>query len=99
MSKLEHWGKIIEQWKASGLTQKQFCKAQEIKIATLHYWIKKFRTAESVCDEPQFLPVSKAPAPSVIELRFCGAVVGLSIEQLPDVLAILRQNGLLHASA
>ena len=99
MSKSQHWKTIIEQWKASGLTQKQFCDEQEIKIATLHYWIKKFRTTESVCDEPQFIPLSKAPVPSTIELRFCGAVIGLSIQQLPAVLVVLQQNGFLHASA
>jgi hypothetical protein len=99
MSKSQHWKSIIKQWKDSGLTQKQFCDEQEIKIATLHYWIKKFRTAESVREEPRFLPLNKAPAPCTIKLRLCGAVIELSIHQLPDVLVVLQQNGFIHASA
>jgi hypothetical protein len=35
MSKSQHWQAIIEQWKASGLTQKQYCAEQKIKVATL----------------------------------------------------------------
>ena len=98
MTKSKHWNNVIKQWKASGLTQKQFCDAQNIKLATLHYWIKKFRTAESICEEPRFLPVRKAPVSSTIELRCCSAVIVLSIQQLPDVLAILQQSEFPHAA-
>lgn len=99
MNKSQHWQGIIEQWKTSGLTQKQFCSDRQIKIATLHYWIKKFRTAESITVEPTFLPIRPVSESNVIELRIGGAVVRLAIQQLPDTLLALQHTGLLHASA
>ncbi|BFM09623.1 IS66 family insertion sequence element accessory protein TnpA [Halioxenophilus aromaticivorans] len=99
MNKSEHWQAVIEQWKASGLTQKQFCAKEDIKVATLHYWIKKFRTDNSVSDEPAFLPIRSISEPDFIELRFGLAAIRLTIQQLPETLLILQRKGLLNASA
>ena len=101
MKKSQHWQAMIKQWKDSGLTQKQFCADREIKIATLHYWIKKLRTEKVVDSEPSFLPLCSDPAPdsNSIELRFGGAVIHLTITQLPDALLALQHKGLLHAPA
>jgi hypothetical protein len=101
MNKSQHWQAIIKQWKDSGLTQKQFCADREIKIATLHYWIKKLRTEKVVDSEPGFLALCSVPVPDSdrIELRFGGAVIYLTITQLPDALLALQHKGLLHAPA
>ncbi len=99
MNKSEHWQAVIEQWKASGLTQKQFCAKEDIKVATLHYWIKKFRTDSSVSVEPAFLPIRSSSEPDFIELRFGPASIRLTIQQLPETLLILQRKGLLNASA
>ena len=34
---------IIEQWKASGLTQKGFCQEHHLSLSTLQYWNKRYR--------------------------------------------------------
>lgn len=34
---------VVEDWKASGLSQKAFSALHEINIATLGYWVAKFK--------------------------------------------------------
>lgn len=99
MTKSQYWQAILDQWKASGLTQKQFCSEQNIKVATLHYWIKKFRSENSVPEEPNFLPVRCSPETDCVELRLGPVVIRLTIQQLPETLLLLQHKGLLNASA
>lgn len=34
---------LVEQWQQSGISQKQFTHAHDIKLATFGYWVKKYR--------------------------------------------------------
>ena len=38
---------LVEDWKASGLTQKAFSALQGIKVATLSYWVAKSKEQET----------------------------------------------------
>lgn len=53
----------IEKWQASGLTQLQFCKREDLSKSTFGYWLKKYRK-EKVQPKPSrgkpvktFIPV------------------------------------------
>lgn len=48
--KTEQWKAVIEKWRESGQTQKEFCRDREIKLSTLHYWMKRVKKLEA--DEP-----------------------------------------------
>jgi len=37
----------VESWKASTLTQKQYCQQNGISLPTFYYWIKRIRYKES----------------------------------------------------
>lgn len=37
-SKAAVWSQRIRQWEASGLTQVEFCRRHQLKIATFRYW-------------------------------------------------------------
>ena len=37
---------LIEQWKASGLTQKDFCRDRKISISKFLYWNKRYQNQE-----------------------------------------------------
>lgn len=37
---------LVEQWKTSSMTQKQFCAHYNIKLATFSYWVGRYRRAE-----------------------------------------------------
>jgi hypothetical protein len=34
---------VIERWKTSGLTQREYCKQQGIRYHVFHYWYKVYR--------------------------------------------------------
>jgi len=38
---------LVADWKASGLTQKAFCKLHGIGVATLGYWVSRAKEQES----------------------------------------------------
>ena len=44
---------IVQNWQESGLSQVEYAKAHEIKLATLRYWIFKHR--QSTDDQPGFI--------------------------------------------
>jgi hypothetical protein len=46
----------IEQWKESGITQKQFCQEQEIALSNFFYWQKKYR--KQLQSAPGFIPIA-----------------------------------------
>jgi len=101
MTKSQHWQIIIEQWRESDLTQKQFCAEQNIKLCTFQYWIKKQRLeGEPSAQSAGFLPVSvSSGSTQKVELWIGQAVLKFDLDTLPDVLAQLKQTGWLHASA
>ncbi len=37
---------IIEAWKSSGLTQKEYCQQNNIGYHIFHYWYKKFKSSQ-----------------------------------------------------
>jgi hypothetical protein len=43
-AKIEQWQEVISQWRESGQTQKDFCRTRDIKLSTLHYWMKRGST-------------------------------------------------------
>ena len=79
---------LIEKWQDSNQTQKVFCQEHEIKLATFHYWQKKYRQLEQ--DNPSgFIPVELSSSGArVVEIRYPnGVIVQLSA---PD-LRLLKQ--------
>ena len=42
------WRSLIESWKNSNLTQKEFCAQQSIAYSAFHYWFKKFRAEQEL---------------------------------------------------
>lgn len=49
---------LIEVWRTSGKTQREFCKEKDIAYAKFHYWLKKHNEHGSPSDaKPGFMPV------------------------------------------
>ena|SRR5699024_2984531 len=55
MSKSSFWIDHIESWQTSGLTQRAYCQAQTLSLASFGYWRKKLRR--------QAAPVSRGLVP------------------------------------
>jgi hypothetical protein len=50
---------MIEQWKASGLSQKAYCRQQNLSYHVFHYWYKVYRDEKGVApnDNATFVPL------------------------------------------
>jgi hypothetical protein len=46
MEKTQQMLALVKQWRESGLTQKEFCRASEIKMGTFNYWVSRSREVE-----------------------------------------------------
>jgi hypothetical protein len=49
---------LIEIWKGSGKTQKEFCKEKDIAYHKFHYWFKKYNEQHSQSSESGFTQVT-----------------------------------------
>ncbi len=56
LNKLEEWKKILLNYENSGITQEEFCKKNQFKIATFKYWKAKVSNQNLI--ESTLIPVS-----------------------------------------
>ena len=61
-AKWAHWAKVIQAWRASGLTRNTYCRREGIKPSTLDYW-------RPLIDQDPPRPAAPAEAKSVQENR------------------------------
>ena len=54
------WQQQIRNWKASGLSQKQFCRRQALALSTFSYWKRRIEIPQA--EDIKFYPLS-IPAP------------------------------------
>jgi hypothetical protein len=45
--KRELWQQRIQDWKASGLSQKAWCQREQLPLSSLGYWRRRLRAEES----------------------------------------------------
>lgn len=63
---------LIEIWKSSGKSQKEFCQEKDLAYHKFHYWFKKYNDQNSErTDGSAFVPVSlKSAANSNLEVVY-----------------------------
>ncbi len=57
----EAWVKLIEEFTASGLSQREFAERQQLSLATLQFWIYKLRREAKARFVPVHVVASTAP--------------------------------------
>ncbi len=100
MIKLEQWKITIDDWKSSGLSQKAFCQNHNLKIHTLHYWIRKLNKGSK--PSGKFIPFTEKFEPTdlkSIELNVGYARIITSLLCLSEILLELDRAGLLYDPA
>lgn len=86
----EHWRRIVGRWRASGLSQAEFCRRHDVPVWKLAWWRKRLKgqVEESA---GLFVPVGIVPAAaSAVELELTlpgGRVLRFGAEVEPTRLA------------
>ncbi len=70
------WPTHVNNWQASGLTQSEYCRRNDLKPYNFTYW-KKRLTGRPEEDASIFVPLAPLPAAPLVELR---VLDGLRIE-------------------
>jgi hypothetical protein len=71
---------LVKEWHQSGLSQAEFAKAQNIKLAKLRYWIHKQRHGET--DRSGFIQLNGLPSAG-ISIRYPNGVELILPTRLP----------------
>ena len=97
--KRELWEQRIENWKASGLSQKAWCQREQLPLSSLGYWRKRLRSeaSDDAHETPRLIPVSLTQPGSALTIRLGRQVtiqVGASVDRglLGDLIAALRSD-------
>ena len=59
----EQWRRIVGRWRASGLSQAEFCRRQDIPVWKLAWWRKRLKV-QAQDSASLFVPVGMAPIPA-----------------------------------
>jgi hypothetical protein len=79
--KRDHWIATIGAQKSSGLPQAKWCKANDISLHTLRYWVNKLNSTEQSVDSSQeFIPIipRKQNNESAIEISVGSVIIKVS---------------------
>lgn len=69
----QQMSRMIDRWKSSGLSQKNFCEKESIKFYTFYYWYKRYRQEAQTSDSKHGfvkLKIEKSAAPTSVEIHF-----------------------------
>jgi transposase len=88
MGDAETWSKRVAEWRASGLTAREFCAEHELKLSALRYWTYRQRAAAKGCESSpvKLVPVTVEPtaettAPSPREAERAHPALTLEVGQ------------------
>ena len=74
----QNWVQVIQECRASGLTNRAFCRQRGIPEKKFYYWLRKLRTQALEAARPQIVPVSHgAVAEELVQIHFPGAALRL----------------------
>jgi len=89
------WEGLVEEFRASGLGQAQWCRENGYKVRHLHYWLAKFPGGGAPRPETTAwlpVPIERDPAPgSPVVVRVGRVAIDVSAGFDPDMLrAVVR---------
>jgi len=98
----EHWQDLLRRWRASGLSQAQFCRRRRIPVWKFVWW-KRRLGVEGVAPDSPFVPVQVVAPSSAGELeltlrggrilRFGTDVEAAKLAEIAAALEALRPEG------
>lgn len=84
------WTGLIQECKASGMTNKDFCTQRGISEKSFYYWQRKFREQVVEAATPQLVQLEAVSAPTeLLQISFRGAELKLPAQVDMDAVAVL----------
>lgn len=89
----KNWALMIQECKASGLTNKEFCRQRGISEKSFYYWLRKFRNEAAEAAGPRLVQLESGPAPKdMLQIRYLGAELKLPAGVNMEAVAALLQS-------
>ena len=86
------WAAAIQDCKASGLTNKEYCIRHGLSEKSFYYWQKKLRT-QIVASAPELVPLEmSSPVEEELQIRYRGAELKLPEGIDMDAVAALLRS-------
>ena len=92
--KTEQWRVVLERWRAAGVSQVEFCRANSLSLRQFQYWLKRERRLASGGEAGFSRVVAAAEPGSGLRLRLPGGAV-LEIDRDFDGATLRRVLGCL----
>jgi len=91
MKTLEQWAAVIEDMRASGLSQKQWCATQGINWSTMHAAQMRINKAkrEYEGNHPKFVQVQSPPATQAVTITCKGITITTTAQDAAAILVHL----------
>ena len=67
----QNWVQVIQECRASGLTNRAFCRQRGIPEKKFYYWLRKLRTQALEAAQPQIVPIYRL----ALSQRMCSKFV------------------------
>ena len=94
--RMREWAKIIQEYEASGLSNKEFCEQNGVSIKSYYYWLRKLREAAMHQNQPSLVQLTSTTdecnrIDDMIHIQFRSARLDLpGNTDAEAVIAILR---------
>ena len=88
----QQWAMLIQECRASGMSNKDFCIQRGVSEKSFYYWQKKLRTKLAEAAAPQLVQLDPVSVPTeLLQISFRGAELTLPVGvDMDAVSAILR---------
>lgn len=69
------WYARVQEFRTSGLSGPQWCQSRGLKVKQLHYWNRKFRTADATASGTTWIAVNTPSAPDAVLMVSVGPAI------------------------
>jgi hypothetical protein len=75
-AKEQYWRELVAQWRASGLSAREFCSLRQVTEASFYSWRRELQRRDGQRDgTPAFVPVRIVPAATISAATISAAAV------------------------
>ena len=65
----QHWRSLVSEWRASGLSVREFCSQRQLREANFYAWRRELQQRAAPSVPAKFVPVTIVPTPALVEVR------------------------------